>query len=591
MPKMRQILLGLLAILFLFHSDLSTSAQDNHDNTPPQETYLQIYLSIQEAERLESSNQFAEARARYQKCLEQLQQLQHDFPEWEQVIVRYRINFCKEKLDRLPKTDNTGTTSAADNATPVVVAPSPNPNPNPNIVTNPDVNGSTNTPTPAPRGIATNTPTPFPTPDPDDIPLLRQRIRDLTSQLETTKKQLSDVTTENSALKSHQQELEDQIAKLRADTSGEAKYNDLLAENKKLQDQLAQIKTSGMSSDDFKKLQDQLAQTQAKLDDATKQAATLQASNDDYSKQLETLKAQLDASQKHAKDLEPLAQENGILRDIVNRTLRDQARRDAAGRLAEEELKSLKVDSATLKTQIDILTSPVVVLKPEERDILRAPTVQVSIDSAGGTIATPLNQVPGDYSSKPRVPPEFKDVADQAVKLFASRQFDAAAAKYQIILNAYPESLYALSNLGVVRFQQGNYPDAEKLLREAVRVAPQDAFSHSILGIVLYQEGKYDEAVSVLTRAVALDPNDPKSRNYLGISASQKGWQESAEQELRKAIELDPNYGDAHFNLAVIYATQKPPALELARRDYNRALELGIPRDEQLEKIINPPKQ
>ena len=54
----------------------------------------------------------------------------------------------------------------------------------------------------------------------------------------------------------------------------------------------------------------------------------------------------------------------------------------------------------------------------------------------------------------------------------------------------------------------------------------------------------------------------------------------------RKAIEIDPQYGDAHFNLAVIYATQKPPAKELARRHYKLAQDLGIPKDPQLEKLL-----
>lgn len=151
----------------------------------------------------------------------------------------------------------------------------------------------------------------------------------------------------------------------------------------------------------------------------------------------------------------------------------------------------------------------------------------------------------------------------------------------------YPQSIYALSNLGVVRFQQQKYPEAEKALREAIRVAPSDAFSHSVLGIALVQQEKYDDAIQILSRAVALDPSDAKTRNYLGISSSRKGLQEAAEQECRKAIELDEGYGDAHFNLAVIYATQTPPAKELAKRHYGRALELGVPKDSELEKLIN----
>jgi Flp pilus assembly protein TadD len=224
-------------------------------------------------------------------------------------------------------------------------------------------------------------------------------------------------------------------------------------------------------------------------------------------------------------------------------------------------------------------------LTEDEKALLRQPTAGLSGDQTGNFSAS-LAETGADFTNRPRVPSEFKDLAREANELFAQGKFDDAAAKYQTILNTYPDSLYALSNIAVVRFQQQNYKEAEVYLRKAVQQSPQDAFSHSILGISLYQQGKYDEAVQMLSRAIALDPNDPKTRNYLGISASQKGWQEAAEQECRKAIELDPNYGDAHFNLAVIYATQKPPSLELARRHYNRAVELGIPRDQQLEGMI-----
>lgn len=537
----------------------SAVAQDTHA-TPPQETYLQIYLMIQEAERLESSGQVGDARQRYQKALSQLQQLQQDYKDWEPVIVRYRISYCKEKLNRLPASSETSAPAVQESSSQPVVAPA--------VVTPAIVESSA-------------------TVAGDDTSALRTRIRQLEADLASTKRQLSEALSVNQDLKERQQDLEKQIATLRQG-SNDAKVNDLIAENQKLRQDLDKAKASSASSEQVTQAQQQLVAAQAKLDDANKQITALQTANDDFRKQLESAKAQLVQADKRAKDMEPLAQENSVLRDIVDRALKSQARRDAAARLVDEQLKTLKVDSQVLKTQIDILGSPVVDLKPEERELLRsAPTIAVSVDPQGN-ISAPLTQ--GDYASKPRVPTEFRDVADEAVKLFSNRQFDAAAAKYQTILNAYPESLYALSNLGVVRFQQGNYPEAERILREAVRVSPQDAFSHSILGIVLYQQGKYDDAVMILTRAVALDPNDAKSRNYLGISASQKGWQESAEKELRKAIELDPNYGDAHFNLAVIYATQKPPALEMARKHYSRALELGIPRDDQLEKIIEAPK-
>ena len=50
--------------------------------------------------------------------------------------------------------------------------------------------------------------------------------------------------------------------------------------------------------------------------------------------------------------------------------------------------------------------------------------------------------------------------------------------------------------------------------------------------------------------------------------------------------EIDPAYGNAHNNLAVIYATQQPPLLELARWHYQKALASGQPRNPELEKIL-----
>ena len=221
-----------------------------------------------------------------------------------------------------------------------------------------------------------------------------------------------------------------------------------------------------------------------------------------------------------------------------------------------------------------------------------APTLVAPEPAAAATTPTLSSKTekpvgPESYSEKPRIPDEFKDTAAQATSLYNEKKFDESAAAYEKILAKYPQSIYALSNLGVVRFQQQKYPEAEKALREAIRVAPNDAFSHSVLGIALVQQEKYDDAIQILSRAVALDPADAKTRNYLGISSSRKGLQEAAEQECRKAIELDEGYGDAHFNLAVIYATQTPPAKELAKRHYGRALELGVPKDPELEKLIN----
>ncbi len=607
------ISLSLLGLFLFSISNLHAS---------PQDQYLQIYLTIQEAERMEASGQMAEAKTRYQTSLDKLEKLQKQNPDWEPVIVHYRINYCKDKLTRLKDVDNGSAGQGTQNSS----TPSPStgdigtvtpatPSPTPSAAPTPESSGNAELDNIPPLAISPSKPTEklsdqaestnaisMPTGDMssdlgDDPAKLKAKIMELQSQLDDTKKQLAAALEDANQLRVHQKDLEDQLAAAKTGASDE-KMNDLLEENKKLKDELAQaqdqLKQTGATDlqTTVADMKEQLKKTQDQLALATQQTESLQQANDDFKKRLEDAQAQLMTAQQAASKVEPLSNENKVLRGIIDRELKEQARRDAARRLAMEELGNLKVDSTQLKTQIDILSSPLVVLTDDELKLLKTPATGLTVDTSGNISATIDKDkeggvvAEGDYATKPRIPADFKDVADEAIALFNQQKFDEAAAKYQTILNAHPDCLYALSNLGVVRFQQGKYPEAEKALREAVKLSPQDAFSQSVLGIVLYQQGKYDEAVQVLTRAVSLDPNDPKAHNYLGISASQKGWQEAAEQECRKAVEIDPNYGDAHFNLAVIYATEKPPALELARKHYRKALDLGVPKDEQLEKLL-----
>ncbi len=603
----------------------------------PQEDYLQIYLLIQEAEKLESDGQAASAAARYDEAQKRLQQL----PEgWEEGIVKYRIKYCRDKIAKLKdaKDANPGATPPS--------APAPS--------------------TPTARETPPSSPSQISPPSSEEINKLKDEIGRLKQELASTKQQLTSALDEAKDLRAKLESAQQQLAAAKSQNT-EQKMADLLSENASLKEKLtkaeAQVKTLQTGGADGETsvpmLQAQLKKVQGLL-------AAQQEANAAFEKTTSDLKQQLEAAQKSlaearqqiasAQNPDAYRRENEILRGIITRQLQEQARRDVAKKIAQEQLDSLKINSEMLRQQIDILGSPVVVLSEEERALLLKPnadlnngntvtapltppatktvTVTTTTSSAPAAPSTPAPapaptpaapepapsvasapapEPPGttppatipnaseqftsppattaapeseDYRSKPRIPNDIRALAQQASDLFAQKRYDDAAAVYQKMIDKYPESLYAWSNLGVVRFQQQNFPEAQKALQQAVRLSPTDAFSHSILGIVYYSLGKYDDAVSTLTRAKALEPNDAKTHNYLGIACSQKGWQEAAEQELRKAIEIDPQYGDAHFNLAVIYATQKPPAKELARRHYKLAQDLGIPKDPQLEKLL-----
>ncbi|MCX6895472.1 MAG: tetratricopeptide repeat protein [Verrucomicrobia bacterium] len=94
-----------------------------------------------------------------------------------------------------------------------------------------------------------------------------------------------------------------------------------------------------------------------------------------------------------------------------------------------------------------------------------------------------------------------------------------------------------------------------------------------------------------MSHAAELNPKDAEIQNFLGVTLSQKGQRAAAETALRKAIQLDPEYGSAHNNLAVIYLTQNPPQVELARWHYQKALAAGQGRNAELESLLDQSAQ
>jgi tetratricopeptide (TPR) repeat protein len=163
---------------------------------------------------------------------------------------------------------------------------------------------------------------------------------------------------------------------------------------------------------------------------------------------------------------------------------------------------------------------------------------------------------------------------------------NSAREDFLKVLQAVPDSVPAMVNLGLVEYRAKNLEKAEGLLQNAVNMAPKSALGWLLLGIVQYDRSRYDFALASLAQAAVLDPKNPMVHQYLGVTIGQKGWYSGAEDEMRKAIELDPEYAEAHFNLAVFYLQRNPPAVELARRHYERALELGAAPDPDVERSL-----
>jgi len=144
----------------------------------------------------------------------------------------------------------------------------------------------------------------------------------------------------------------------------------------------------------------------------------------------------------------------------------------------------------------------------------------------------------------------------------------------------------ALSNLGVIRYQQNRLDDARTIFAPGRRRRAQRQQYALAARRGLFRKGAIEDAYAELNRAVAIDPHNARRTTISASCSVKKAGALPGELEIRRAIEINPQYPDAHFNLAVIYAKQRNPKIELAKYHYRKALDLGAKPDPDLESAL-----
>lgn len=197
----------------------------------------------------------------------------------------------------------------------------------------------------------------------------------------------------------------------------------------------------------------------------------------------------------------------------------------------------------------------------------------------------PPRTIPAESETK-SLSTEAQSIATRALAAFRKNDLANAKKDFEKVLQLAPENGAALINLGLIAYREKDLNDAEKYLARAVRVAPEAGAAWLVLGIARYDAHKLDAALAALAQAVWLEPKDARGHQYFGATLGAKGWYSGAEEEMRKALEIDGDYADAHYNLALLYLQRSPPAIELARRHYYKAIDLGTAPDAEVEKKL-----
>lgn len=192
----------------------------------------------------------------------------------------------------------------------------------------------------------------------------------------------------------------------------------------------------------------------------------------------------------------------------------------------------------------------------------------------------------GVVQENAKLDPELAELAKEGVLAVTEERWEDARETYLELVKRAPDNALAYANLGVAEHQLGNLLAASGNLHKSLDINPGIAQNWQTLGVIHYERGELEMAISSLTRAIHEDPSNARSRLYLSTVVREYGWIDASITELERALATDPELAEAHYNLAVTYLDENPPRLELAKRHYFSAINLGADSSPEIEAVF-----
>ena len=348
-----------------------------------------------------------------------------------------------------------------------------------------------------------------------------------------------------------------------------------------------------------------IAQLRSKITTVEEQLAKLQEENADYRKQvaqltdqLKNTDAQLDAMAKSKGGANPvLVKENQVLRDIIGKQLKSQARRKQAKQRVVAEMAKLEIGSKELLDMIDRMGEGAP-LSQEEIETFQRSSGFTIIDQGGGDGKMPEYPEVSDNEgekSKIGLNKDLTQFAKAAAYDFFQGNFNRCENSYETILEIVPDNIHSLRNLGIVKIRLEKWDEAKQVLEKALAYGPDDHYSHYVLGVLHYRLQQPEAAIKAMEESLRLNPDNARAHFYIAVICMEQagGGQgrrdpQRAVEELKQVIRLDPQYGDAHFNLAILYIEAPVPQLLQAREHYRQAQQFGSKPTPEMSRLLGP---
>ena len=438
----------------------------------------------------------------------------------------------------------------------------------------------------------------------EQVAILKTQVADLTKQLGQANKSLREANDRTAAVLAELEKANDQIADLKMKQEAFAREKQQIS---------AIIK--GLDSDDAtiqlveqnRNLREELNAAQAQLDQLTQdkeganqkvlklrsdlsklrtELAHEKKANEEYRLQIEDLKGRLTTIMEeqtitppNPDEAEALA-ENVLLKKIILRQLKQQTRRQQAKQLVMEELAKMESDSTTLLTQIENMASGTR-YSDKEKETLATITNDPKIHDAVNA-AEQLANIDNENVRK-------RLIRDQKAAAYDYEQgnFESAELLYTQILEFAPQNLHSLCNLGLVKRRLNKLQEARKMFEKALVYDEGNAFAHFMLGVTDNDLENFEGAMAAINHAIKLDPSNAMFRYNMGTLCLDRGDVENAEKHLKEVLKINPTHAPTLFNLAVCYVSHEPADGDSARLYYQRARANGSTADPKMEILLD----
>src|SRR5579871_1442486 len=150
-----------------------------------------------------------------------------------------------------------------------------------------------------------------------------------------------------------------------------------------------------------------------------------------------------------------------------------------------------------------------------------------------------ITYVPGKY--RPAISPEnrYATFRADALEWYSKKEYAKAGFQFSRAFSVKP-TMQAAYAAGISYFQVKNLTEAEKWLRETIKIDPKNLAAMDSLGILLTIRLKLDEAEKWLRETIKIDPKNLTAMTGLGeLFIIQRNLDE-AEKWLREAIAISP---------------------------------------------------